>query len=196
MFVAVLFTVFDFDVFLYVSPLPPHSTKQTSSLRSYFFNDANLNIKKCKIEKYSYNVLQMFIFGFGLVTLLCLFYYRLCNHVCYVAFSTNLNLYSVKKTILISPQCICIYLSLLILGLLLSGCENEQLLLFFICANPNIVVFVFALKCCKIISWTLFGTLPIYIFFTPVTPAASILCILVFKFGASLVANYTRSFIE
>ena len=113
-----------FSLFIYFKlcfPSPPllsTPTKQTSSHRNLFFNDENINIKKCKIEINSYNALQNVIFVFGLVTLLCLFYLYLCHHVCYVAFSTNLNLYSVKKSILISPHCICIYLSLLILGLL------------------------------------------------------------------------------
>ena len=152
-------------------PPPPPPTKQTLSHRNLFFNDENINIKKWKIEINSYNALQIFIFGFGLVTLLCLFYLYLCHHVCYVAFSTNLNLYSENIFFNISPLHLYIFITPNI-RVALSECENEQILLFCICVNPNFGVHVVALKCCKIVSWTHFGTLSIYIFSIAVTPAS------------------------
>ena len=69
-----LYLILMFSYMLLLS-LPTQPIKSQLS-EVTFFNNVNLNIKKCKIEINSYNVLQIFIFGFGLVTLLCLFYFH------------------------------------------------------------------------------------------------------------------------
>jgi len=65
--------------------------------RSYSHNNENPFLRNHKIEISSYNILQFFVVGFGVVTFVWLFWLHLCNHVCYVTFDTNLNLYSKKK---------------------------------------------------------------------------------------------------
>ena len=66
-----------------------------------------------------------------------LFYFNICNHVRYVSFHTNLNLFSKKETMktLLSFRT---SLLLIMLGLLLSECEKDQIILF-ICTNSNCV---------------------------------------------------------
>ena len=177
--------IFIFSLFVYInlcvpSPYPP--LKQTLSKRNYFCNEENLYFEKCKIELNGYNIIQIHILCLGIFTLLWLSYLHLCNHVRYVSFNTNLNLYSKKKNILEFPKCIWTYLSLIFIGLLLSECENEQILLFIICMNPDFgSVFNLALKFRKLISWTLFRILSIYMFSMAVTPAACILCLMVYQ---------------
>ena len=116
----------------YISPslAPPTPSKQTLSHRNYFNDEGNLKIFKTEINRY--NIFQIFIFGIGLVSIFWLFLLHLCNHVRYVAFNTNLNLYSMKKTILILPQCTWMCLPLIMLGLLLNECEKDQILLFIV----------------------------------------------------------------
>ena len=101
----------------------------------------------------------------------------------YVTFNTDLNLYGKKKTLLISTQCILMYLSLTMLGLLLlSESEKEQIVLLIIRANPVIgnVVDV-SLKFNKIISRFISATLSLYIFSISITPATCTLCLIIFQ---------------
>ena len=130
---------------------------------------------------------------------------HLCKHVRYVTFTTNLNLYSKKKTELKSPQCIWLYLSITILGLLLNECEKDKIFLFFICANPDVDgILLLVPKSCRFFSSSLFSIQSIYIFSIAVTPPACILCIIVFQIWchsctkkcASLVANYSSSTVK
>ena len=108
-------------------------------------------------------------------------YMNLGTYTSYVSFNTNLNLY-IKKPILNSPQCIWMVISLLALGLFLSGCKEERLLLI-ISTNTELFgnVFIFLLKFKKIISITIFNTLPIYTFSIAVTPATCTVCLIVFQ---------------
>ena len=102
---------------------------------------------------------------FGLVSIFWLFHLHLCNHIRYVAFNTNLSVYSMKKTILILPQCTWMCLPLIMLGLLLNECENDQILLFIVSANPYICsVFDLVLNSSKILSWTILVLCPFSIF--------------------------------
>ena len=94
---------------------------------------------KTEIKINYYDALQFSVLSIGVLILLRLSLLHLCTHVSYVTFNTDLNLYSKKKTLLVSPQCIITYLSLIILGLLLlSECEKEQIVLFIIRIYPNI----------------------------------------------------------
>ena len=94
----------------------------------------------------------------------------------YVSFNINLNLYPEEKLVA-SPQCIWMVISLVALGLFLSGCKEETLLVI-ISTNTEIGnVLIFLLKFKKIISTTIFSTLPIYFFAIAVTPAS---CLIVF----------------
>ena len=70
------------------------------------------------------------------------------------------------------------------LGLFLSQCEKEQILLNIIYANLNFgCVVSFVLKVRKIIVGTIYLLLFICLFSIAVTPATSTLCILVFQIG-------------
>ena len=70
------------------------------------------------------------------------------------------------------------------LGLFLSECEKEQILLNIIYANLHFgCVVSFVLKVRKIIAGTIYVLLFICLFSIAVTPAISTLCILVFQIG-------------
>ena len=125
----------------------------------------------------------------------------------YVTFNTDLNLYSKKKTLLVSTQCNSTYLSLIAVGLLLvllSECEKELIVLFITRINPNIGnIIAFSLKFSKFISRVISGTLPLYIFCISITPATCTLCYnisnmvpLVCKTRTTLVANYSYYFVK
>ena len=126
-FLLLLFMFIIFLLFLYLydygiynlnvspSPCPSTTTKQSyidnnenfilhkfetnchRNYRSYCHNDENPFLRNHKIEINSYNILQFFVVGFGVLTFVWLFWLHLCNHICYVTFDTNLNLYSKKK---------------------------------------------------------------------------------------------------
>ena len=141
---------------------------------------------KIKIDINWYHVRQIFILGFGSVILLWLSCLHLRNQVEYVTFDTNLKLYS-KISILKSSQCFWMFLLLIMLGLLISECPRDQIVRFIIRSNPNLAaVFCLALKFSRIISWTLFGTMSIYLFSAAVTPAVHLICLMVFQICCSL----------
>ena len=64
--------------------------------RAYDFH--NESIINYKIELKFLNIFQIFILSFGMITLLRLSCFHLCNHIRYVRFTTNLSLLSKKKT--------------------------------------------------------------------------------------------------
>ena len=128
----VLTSTFSLFVLLQCSPsLPPFTpTKQTSS------NEVNFNFKKYKIEINTCNVIQLFVLGVGLLTLLGLLYQYLCSHLRYAAFNTTLNLLSKKKTYRTK------FFSdffIIMLGLfLLSECDKDQISFLIFLANLNL----------------------------------------------------------
>ena len=70
------------------------------------------------------------------------------------------------------------------LGLFLSECEEEQILLIIISANLNFrCVAYFILKSRNIISLSIFVLLSIFLFSIAVTPASYTLCIVIFQIG-------------
>ena len=73
-------------------------------------------------------------------------YMNLCTYTSYVSFNTNLNLY-IKNQNLTSPQCIWMVISLVALGLFLSGGKEERLL-FIISTNTELFgnVFIFLIR--------------------------------------------------
>ena len=109
-------------------------------------------------------------------------YLQLCNHVRYVTFNTNLSICSMKKMTFILPQCTWMCLSLIMLGLLLNGCEEYQILLFIFGHSPYVGSLVeIVLNSSKLLSWTISGTLSIYIFSIAIPPVAHILCLMIFQ---------------
>ena len=102
-------------------------------MRAYdFYNEGNTNYK---IELKFFNIFQIFILCFGMITLLRLSCLYLYNRVRYVCFTTNLSLLSKKKTFN-QHNFSLIFLSLLTLGLLVE-LENNYILLFVVLMNPN-----------------------------------------------------------
>ena len=173
-----------FKCLYFYPPLPPLKTRETYVSGSLFqFTDSYIIInyshndgfpmpKKPNIE-INFYISQFFILGIGLCTLLWLYYLHLCSHMKYVTFNTNLNLYSKKKNILISPQCIWTFLSFIMQGLLLCEGEFDQILLFIIRSNPNYGSIVdLALKFSKSISLV-----------PSITVTPVILCLIVFQIG-------------
>ena len=142
-----------------------------------------LNSKKLEIKVNCYDALQIFILSLGVFTLLRLSLLYRCTHVSYVTFNTDVNLFNKKKKMLLSTWCISTYLSLVVLGLLiLSECENEQIILFIIRINPNIGNLMdLSLTFIKSISRVISGTLLLYIFCISITPATCTLCLIIFQ---------------
>ena len=68
------------------------------------------------------------------------------------------------------------------LGLILSDCENEQIVKLIIRTNPNFGNLVdLSLKFSKIISRVSFRTLSVFIFSISITPATCTLCLIIFQ---------------
>ena len=131
--------------------LPSNPIKQSSSYRNYFCNGENMKLN----------------LSMKLNSIALMLYLYLCNHVHYVV------LCCVQHKPL-PPQCICVYLSLIMFGLLLGECEKDQVLLLIIHTNPNFgSTSNLFLKFSKIISRIIFCTLSF--------PAACMLCITVFE---------------
>ena len=89
-----------------LSPFPhPHQVEAKKFLNSssYFYNEKHFNFERHKIELRSHEILQIFIIGSGFIFLLWHAYLQLCNHVRYVKFNTNLNLFCKKKISLHRP---------------------------------------------------------------------------------------------
>ena len=132
----------------------------------------------------------MLLLGVGLSILLDLLCLNLCYRVRYVTFNTRLNLLIKKKSIPELYESGLSYFSVIMFGLFLSECEKEQILLIIIVANINFGwVAYFVLKLRKLISGAFFIILSICLFSIAVTPASSILCILVFEIGCLLFIN-------
>ena len=160
------------------SPFSSTITRQTLNHIKSFYNEENLNLEMEKIEINCQNLFQICILCFGSVIMLWLYLLHLCNDVRYITYNLNIK----KKSILKLPQYIWMYLLLMTLGFLLCDCSKDQNLLFIICSNPNFARAIsLALKFCRIISWTIFGTLSIFIFSMAVTPATFIVCLMAFQ---------------
>ena len=129
---------------------------------------------------------------FSIVVIFTNFLFNLiCNHVRYVLFNINLNLFSKKETMK-TPLSFRTSLLLIMLGFLLIECEKVQII-FFICINSNcITVFNPAPMCIKIISWTIFSIMTMYIFSIALTPASCILCLMVFQLWCYSCYSYTK----
>ena len=71
------------------------------------------------------------------VTTFWVCFINLCSHVRYVKFNTDVNLlYSVKMNSVPSER-VCVYISFIMLGLLLSECDYDQIILFITHSNPT-----------------------------------------------------------
>ena len=95
-----------------------------------------------------------------------------------------------------STECFFKYLSIITLGLLiLSECEKEQIVLI-ISININSAignVISSLLKCNKMITTVISGTLPLYIFCISTTPATCYLCLIIIQIWCHLyVKRVTR----
>ena len=78
--------------------------KTLLSHRNDRYQEQNFNLKKHEIEINCYDALQIFILSIGVFTFIRLSLLHLCTRVSYVTFNTDLNLYSKKKTLLVSTQ--------------------------------------------------------------------------------------------
>ena len=147
----------DCDTPSWYPPLSP----SLSQKYNFYINSKTLDIKIDFDD-----ALKISILCFGVLTLLRLSLLYICTHVTYVTFDTDLNLCSRKKYWLISNRCTSTCLSFAASGLfILSECNNEQIVLFIICINPNIGNLIdLSLKLSKIISRIISSTLPLYLF--------------------------------
>jgi hypothetical protein len=86
--------------------------RQNFNRRNYRYKGQNLISKKHEIKINCYDAFQISVISIGVIILLRLSLLHLCTHVSFVTFNTDLNLYSKKKTLLVSTQRISTYLSL------------------------------------------------------------------------------------
>ena len=176
------FTLFVCSKYCSHSPSPLSLMEQTACCRINIYNEGlySQNFLKIKINLFTFPLISLL--GLGLITVPFSAYLHQCKYVRYVAFNKNLSLLK-KKVVVKSPPCSWTLLSFtVIIGLLLSKCDNAELLLLFTCMNPNFeIILSIAIRFNKIISWILFSTLPIFMFSIAVSTAASILGLLTFQ---------------
>ena len=128
------------------------------------------------------NSIQILILFSSLFSLIyCLSLY-LSSKVRYVTFNTILNLCVKKSPSLASRSIIGRFLSANLLLLLFSECEFYQIFSLLILMEPNLAnVIRVAQKFKKSISLLLFLCITIIMFTLAVSPAASLLCLVVFQ---------------
>ena len=133
-----------------------------------------------KIEFTWINIPQTILFGFGLISLFWLSLIYSCNHVKYVNFSTNLNLFK-KKSIHIFPP-LSVYLWLMLSGLLLCEYPEDFFSQFFMHFHSN---FAFSInldhKGCKRFARSCFHVCCVFIFTDAMSPETHILSIFVLQ---------------
>ena len=159
-------------------PLPPLTPSKQISSRTYFHNKS-FGLRNGLIEIHFYNGLQMLIVGCVILFLLWIAYLYLITRV--TRFNSNLNLCS-KKTNFISFQGIWEYVLLVMLGLLITECNQDQILVLFLHSNLTLsCVLKGALRFSKTISNILFVIITISLLYIAVTPSAHLLCFCVFQ---------------
>ena len=165
-------------------PSPPHVllSKQNLRLRNQLFSEENFDFKTFNIEINECQILQIFILCSGAIILLWLLPLDLCNNVRYVTLHTNLSTCNRKNVCFKSSECISIYVTVFMLGLLFSEYPEDLIILSITRISPGIGLLIdLALKFSKIVSRILFSFLSLFIFSIAVTPISCILCIMVFQ---------------
>ena len=178
--------IFIVSMFIYFQcyPSPPHVllSKQNLRLRNQLFSEENFDSKTFNIEINECQILQIFILCSGAIILLWLLSLDLCNNVRYVTFNTNLSTCNRKNVCFKSSECISIYVTVFMLGLLFSEYPEDLIILSITRISPGIGLLIdLALKFSKIVSRILFSFLSLFIFSIAVTPISCILCIMVFQ---------------
>ena len=142
----------------------------------------NLNRFNIQYENIGFswiNVLQIILFGFGLLILIWLMLLYLCNQVNYVPFNTNLTLFK-KKSDVIFPK-LCSYWFVL-QALVLCEYPEEFFIMFFLHYYPNFTSFGnLDPNDCKPFSRVCFHTSCLFIFTHAISPPALILSLIVFQ---------------
>ena len=100
----------------------------------------NLNRFNIQYENIGFswiNVLQIILFGFGLLVLFWLMLLYLCNQVNYVPFNTNLTIFKKKSDVIFPNMCLCWFV---LQALLLSEYPEEFSIQFFFTLLPQFYV--------------------------------------------------------
>ena len=121
-----IFVLFIFFVFSYMFSPSPTPIPHRQNLNKFNIQYENIGLSWI-------NVLQIILFGFGLLVLFWLMLLYLCNQVNYVPFNTNLTLFK-KKSDVIFPK-LCLYWFVL-QTLLLSEYPEEFSIQFFYIITP------------------------------------------------------------
>ena len=177
-------------LYVFLTPSPPISSSMEDTGQTFKckrrLNSVNptLNVRFC-------DVFNLIILGIGVTSILWVSYLYVLNSANFVSYDTNLNLYRKKKNI--SPtQFIWTCISFFLLGLLFYECSPYIPLMFFIEQNPNFgSIVILKRKFCNTVSRTLTIFLSVYIFSLAITPAASILCLLVTQIQGHLWTKNT-----
>ena len=165
-------------------PSPPHVllSKQNLRLRNQLFSEENFDFKTFNIEINECQILHIFILCSGAIILLWLLPLDLCNNVRYVTFNTNLSTCNRKNVCFKSSECISIYVTVFMLGLLFSEYPEDLIILSITRISPGIGLLIdLALEFNKIVSRILFSFLSLFIFSIAVTPISCIVCIMAFQ---------------
>ena len=159
-----------------LSPSPPLNT---------FYNKGKIYLENKQVEININNIFQIFILASAVSSLFWPSFSQLCNHVKYVTFNTDLC--TRRKAITEKlPDGFWSFFSPIMLGFLLCECPDYQLHMFIIFINPSYgsvvkLTLTLTLKFSKIVSWTLFTILSIYIYSIALTPGTYIVCLMVFQ---------------
>ena len=149
-------------------------------------NLSRYNRKYEKIGFYWISILQIILFGLGLISLFWLILLHSCNKANYVSFNTNLTLFKKKPNFI--PSQLWFYFLLLLLWLLL--CEQpEDFIQFFLQYSPN-----FALpdrNISKRITQSCFHISCVFIFTDAISPETHTLSIFVFQIWCNVLSSNT-----
>ena len=184
-FIMRLSFVFLFVFCLYVGKCSGIIPAANPPLLNNFYNKGNIYPKNKQVEINNYNIFQIFILASVVSSLLWLSFLQLCNHVKYATFNTDLctRRKAITKKL---PDGFWSFFSPIMLGFLFCECPDYPLLIFINFINPSYgsvvkLTLILTLKFRKIVSWTIFNILSIYIYSIALTPATCILCLMVFQ---------------
>ena len=163
----------------------PYPWRQSPPPLNNVYNKGNIYPKNKQAEINNYNIFQIFILASVVSSLLWLSFLQLCNHVKYATFNTDLCTRRKAITKKLADG-FWSFFSPIMLGFLFCKCPDYPLLIFINFINPSYgsvvkLTLILTLKFRKILSWTIFNILSIYIYSIALTPATCILCFMVFQ---------------
>ena len=147
-------------------------------LRSSYRCDQNFYVDR----KLDHNKIpQMFLLSVGVIIISWSRYLNLYRHVNYVTFNVALNLHSRKKRLTSSFHFLCPLSLLMFIGFIASEYPLDLIICISLHINPSYHKLKLTRRVSIWVSRKLFYSLCIYMFFTAITPAACMLCLIMFQ---------------